>query len=116
MHELSLMGDILHLVQADAADRGLRRIGRIKLLVGSLSNAMPDALHMAFLMYMADKSTLLDESAELVIEVEEARAVCVLCGLEYVPERAVALCPDCRFPGGKLTAGDAFRVLSYEGS
>lgn len=116
MHELSLMGDIIGIVQRDAEGRGLKRIDRVKLLVGTLSNAMPDALHMAFRMYMADRSTMLGEAAELQIELEEARAECVLCGLEYVPDRAVALCPACQFPSGKLTAGEAFRVISYEGS
>lgn len=116
MHELSLMGDILDMVQKDAAARGFKQVTRVKLLVGTLSNALPDALQMAFTMFMADQSTILADKAELGIEIEEARARCVLCGLEYTPDQAVALCPDCRFPSGQLTAGEAFRVLSYEGS
>jgi hydrogenase nickel incorporation protein HypA/HybF len=116
MHELSLMGDILDMVQKDASGRGLKQVSKVNLLVGVYSNALPDALQMAFLMFLADKSTILADGAELGIEIEEAKARCVLCGLEYVPDQAVAVCPDCRFPSGQLTAGEAFRVLSYEGS
>lgn len=116
MHELSLMGDILDLVERDAAGRGMSQVSKVRLLVGTLSNAMPDALQMAFLMFRAGKETALTEEAELEIELEEALAVCILCGLEYVPDRAVAVCPDCGLPSGKLTKGETFRVLSYEGS
>ncbi|WP_438444747.1 hydrogenase maturation nickel metallochaperone HypA/HybF [Gorillibacterium sp. sgz5001074] len=116
MHELSLMGDVLDLVQRDARKRGLERITGVRLLVGTLSNAMPDALQMAFLMFRAGGETPLTEEAELTVETEEAKAVCVLCGLEYVPDRTVAVCPDCGLPSGKLVSGEAFRVLSYEGS
>lgn len=116
MHELSLMGDILDLVERDARKRGLDRITKVRLLVGALSNAMPDALHMAFLMFRADGGTSLSEDAELKIDPEEAEAECVLCGLVYAPERKLALCPACGLPSGKLVSGEAFRVLAYEGS
>lgn len=116
MHELALMGDVLELVRRDAQGRGIGAVSRVRLLAGPLCNALPDALHMAFLMYRTDPSSMLAEDAELTIETEEARASCVLCGLEYTPDRAVAVCPACRLPSGKLLSGETFRVLSYEGS
>lgn len=116
MHELSLMGDVLDLVQRDAVQRGFGRIDKVTLLVGTMSNALPDALEMAFGIFQAGKNTMLTDEAELVILAEEAKARCVLCGLEYTPSQAVAVCPVCLFPSGKLTAGETFRVQSYEGS
>lgn len=116
MHELSLMGDVLELVERDARSRGIGKVTKVRLLAGALSNAMPDALHMAFLMFRSGGETMLTEDAELAVEPEEAKAECVLCGLEYVPDRAVAVCPVCKLPSGKLVSGEAFRVLSYEGS
>ena len=44
MHEMALMGDILQLVHEDAAARGIEKIEKIELMVGEISNAMPDAL------------------------------------------------------------------------
>lgn len=116
MHELSLMGDILTIVERDSASKGIRQVSKVDLLVGPLSNAMPDALQMAFMMFKAQKTTILNDDAVLGIEWETALARCVLCGLEYTPEQAIALCPACKFPSGELLAGDAFRVISYEGS
>lgn len=117
MHELSLMGDVLNLVRRDAEGRGFTEITQVRLLVGALSNALPDALGMAFDMYKADGGAMLAREAGLTMELQPARAACVLCGLEYEPEHhaAAAMCPVCRFPGGRITAGEEFKVLSYEG-
>lgn len=116
MHEIALMGDILDLVSRDAKERGIEKITEIHLVVGELSNAMPDALEMAFDIYKAQGIELLDPEAQLVITVEEARAKCVLCGAEYKPDRRIALCPGCSMPSGKILAGETFTVHSYEGS
>lgn len=116
MHELALMGDILDMVEKDARRRGFRVVSNITLLVGTLANALPDALEMAFDMFKAEGSTMLAEDASLTIVREEAKACCPLCGSEYVPEQRIAVCPACAVPSGKLLAGEAFQVQSYEGS
>lgn len=116
MHELALMGDILTLVETDARGRGLGTVTNVTLLVGALSNALPDALEMAFAMFKAQGTTMLTEAAELTIIREEAQAYCPLCEKTYVPEQRIAVCPDCGMPGGKLLAGESFQVRTYEGS
>jgi hydrogenase nickel incorporation protein HypA/HybF len=116
MHEMALMGDILQLVQEDAAGRGIGKIEKIELIVGEISNAMPDALRMAFDIFRDQNPYLFVEGAELVIFIEEAKAICVLCGCEYRPDFKVALCPSCHVPSGKVLEGETFQVLSYEGS
>jgi hydrogenase nickel incorporation protein HypA/HybF len=116
MHEMALMGDILQLVHEDAAARGIGKIEKIELIVGEISNAMPDALRMAFDIFRDQNLHLFGEDAELVIHIEQAKAVCVLCGSEYRPELKIALCPSCHVPSGKVLEGETFQVLSYEGS
>jgi len=116
MHELALMGDILALVETDAKKRDIATINSITLVVGVLSNAMPDALMMAFDMFKAQQHTMLAETAVLEIQVEEANAYCPHCGITYTPEHRIAICPDCSLPGGQLTAGQTFQVEAYEGS
>jgi hydrogenase nickel incorporation protein HypA/HybF len=116
MHEMALMGDILQLVQEDAAGRGIEKIEKIELIVGEISNAMPDALRMAFDIFRDQNLHLFKECAELVIHLEEAKAICVLCSREYRPDLKIALCPSCHVPSGKVLAGETFQVLSYEGS
>lgn len=116
MHEMSLMGDILQLVQEDAAEKGINQIERVEIIVGEISNAMPDALRMAFDIFRDQNLHLFKKEAQLVIHLEEAKAECVICGEQYRPEQKIALCPSCQVPSGKVLSGETFQVLSYEGS
>ncbi|MEH7093360.1 hydrogenase maturation nickel metallochaperone HypA/HybF [Neobacillus vireti] len=116
MHEMALMGDILELVNEDAAKKQIKRINRVELIVGEIANAMPDALQLAFEIYRDQNQHLFTKEAKLIIHLEEARAKCILCGEEYRPEQKIALCPSCMIPSGQVLAGETFQVLSYEGS
>lgn len=116
MHEMALMGDILQLVQEDAAKHDIRHINKVELIVGEIANAMPDALKMAFAIFRDQNLHLFTKGAQLIIHMETAKAECVICGLEYHPTQKVALCPNCQIPSGKVLSGETFQVLSYEGS
>lgn len=115
MHEIALMGDILNIVAKDMEAKGLKKIKKVTLAVGDLSNAMPDALNMAFDIYKAQKHENIHPEAVLQIEKEAAEAKCVFCAEVYVPEQKIALCPKCNMPGGQLIKGERFQVISYEG-
>lgn len=113
---MALMGDLLAIVEKDVKERHFTRVDRIDLIVGDLSNAMPDALEMAFEIYRASGIPFLTEDSKLVIEREEAKARCILCDTEYVPDERLALCPKCSMPTGKLISGERLQIQSYEGS
>ena len=115
MHEMALMGDIVQLVWDSAKERGFKKVSKIELIVGTLSNAMPDALEMAFSVYRAQHVDIFTPDAILEIEVEEALAKCVACGHEYRPDQKLTICPSCGMPTGNLVRGETFRVKSYEG-
>lgn len=115
MHEMALMGDILQLVEKDAQQKGLEKIVSIELLVGQISNVMPDALTMAFAIIKEQNPHFFTKDAELFIRHEEAQAECTICGQIYKPSQKIALCPNCQFPSGKIVCGEAFEILSYEG-
>lgn len=116
MHEMALMGDILQLVEKDAISRGIHQIDKVELVVGDLSNALPDALEMAFEVFRARNISRLSHMSQLIIIRESARAKCTVCNHEYEPEARISICPECRLPSGKLTAGETFKIQSYEGS
>lgn len=115
MHEMALMGDILQIVQDDAAGQGIDIIEKVELTVGEISNAMPDALMMAFDVYKGQFSSLFDEAATLIIHIEKAEAECIFCSRKYVPDNRLSVCPVCDLPSGKIISGESFQVLSYEG-
>ncbi|MCF6092737.1 hydrogenase maturation nickel metallochaperone HypA [Microaerobacter geothermalis] len=116
MHEMALMGDILNLVLRDATQRGIKEVNRVSLTVGELSNAMPEALEMAFDIFKAQGIERISRNAQLTIIHEPAWARCTICEKEYKPDRRIAVCPSCSLPTGKLISGETLAIESYEGS
>ena len=116
MHEMSLMSDIINLVSDDARARCLKKVNIIVVIVGDLSNVLPDALEMAFFYFQKQDVSLIDENTELQIRREVAKAKCQTCELEFEPDYQIALCPECKLPNCLLISGETFRVEYYEGS
>jgi hydrogenase nickel incorporation protein HypA/HybF len=116
VHEMALMGDILQLVQEDSAKHGIHKVEKVELIVGEISNALPDALQMAFDIFRDQNLHLFSPNAQLNIHIESAKAVCVICGEEYHPTQKIALCPNCKILSGKVLEGETFQILSYDGS
>lgn len=116
MHEMSLMSEIIRLVSEDAVARGIRKVNKIEVIVGDLSNVLPDALELAFMFFQRQQSSVIDEGTELHIIREVAKAQCQSCHCEFHPDYKVALCPECEVPSSLLVSGETFRVESYEGS
>ncbi|MCT8139180.1 hydrogenase maturation nickel metallochaperone HypA [Anaerobacillus sp. CMMVII] len=115
MHEMSLMSEILNIVSEDAKQRRFTKVERIDVIVGDLSNVLPDALEMAFFYMQKQGMCLIDDQTELRIIREVAKANCQTCQLEFVPDYRIALCPICQLPNGVLVSGETFKVESYEG-
>ncbi|MDF2556630.1 MAG: hydrogenase nickel incorporation protein HypA [Bacillales bacterium] len=116
MHEMALMGDILQIVWEDAQRQGFSKVTKVELTVGKLSQAMPEALEMAFSIYKEQYNHIFDQSAEIKFDIEEAVACCIECNTTYIPDRKITICPGCGMPTGNLIKGETFQVKSYEGS
>ncbi len=115
MHEIGLMGDILNLIKDDLKTKNIKKVTEIELIVGDLSNALPDALIMALDIYKTQNIEFIDSETKLIIINEKAKAICTLCNLEYEPDQLLAICPNCHFPSGKIIEGETFIVNSYNG-
>ncbi|RUL48632.1 MULTISPECIES: hydrogenase maturation nickel metallochaperone HypA [Lysinibacillus] len=116
MHEMSLMHEIIQLVSEDAKSRGFYKVKQIQVIVGDLSNVLPDALELAFFYFSKKKMGLLDEESQLKIIHEKAIAQCQTCLHKFEPDFRLALCPKCGLLNGFLISGETFQVESYEGS
>ncbi|WP_017379386.1 hydrogenase maturation nickel metallochaperone HypA/HybF [Paenisporosarcina sp. TG-14] len=116
MHEMSLMWEIINLVSDDARLKGFNKVSKIDVIVGDLSNVLPDALELAFLYFRTDQIRFIDVRTELHIIREVASAKCETCQWEFEPDYRVALCPVCGLLNCLLISGETFRVESYEGS
>jgi hydrogenase nickel incorporation protein HypA/HybF len=108
MHELSLAGSILAIVEQAAARDGFARVARLQLEAGRLSGVEPEALR--FALAAVARGTCLD-GAELLIDEPAARGTCADCGrVEPVLERGQA-CPGCGSPRLVPQGGDRLRVV-----
>ncbi|WP_026688540.1 hydrogenase maturation nickel metallochaperone HypA [Alteribacter aurantiacus] len=116
MHEMSLMVDVIQLVSDDAKLRDINHISKITMIVGDLSNVLPDALELAFIFLRTQEVTLINETTELELIREEAKAICQSCDHTFTPDYRIALCPRCGLLRAILVSGETFRVESYEGS
>lgn len=117
MHEMGLMADALEAVAGDARKRGMTSVSKLSLIVGDLSNVLPDALRFAFDAFRSSGEVpMLDQKARLEIIREKGRARCTVCGREYEPNEYLATCPSCGLPFGVLLSGETFKIESYEGS
>ncbi len=115
MHEMSLMMELLNLVSKDASQRGIVKVNQIEVIVGDLSNVLPEALELAFFHLRNQGFGVVDEQTQLHIIREEAMAKCQTCQLEFLPDYRIAFCPRCEKASCSLISGETFRVESYEG-
>lgn len=116
MHEMSLMSEIINLVSEDAALKGIDQVKRIEVIVGDLSNVLPEALELAFFYFQKAGLRFIDENTTLHMIREAAKAKCLSCQLDFEPDYQIAICPACGFSMCTLVLGETFRVESYEGS
>ena len=90
MHELSIMQSALTMALGEAEKAGASRVHAIRLRIGALSGAVPDALEFAF---EALKLGTPAEGAELAIEHVPARFWCARCVSEFEAADMLAECP-----------------------
>lgn len=112
MHELSLISNVVRLVESDAVQRGIARVSAVELEVGELSGALPHALKEAF--PIATRGTAL-EGAKLSVKEIAVVVTCKKCGRAFGPTTEGWACPACGSYEAALSQGTELRVVSYTG-
>lgn len=108
MHEASLAGGVLKLVEDSALREHFRRVSVLRLEVGKLANVELRALRFA-LEAIAPGTVL--EGAALEFEEPEGQAWCMACSQTVsFPERGAA-CPVCEGYQLQPTGGTELRVI-----
>ena len=116
MHEMSLMYEVILLVSKDAKLRGFQNVTQIQVIIGDLSNVLPDRLESAFLYFCKEKAGLVNEQSQLTIIREKAMTQCQNCLFTFEPDDRITLCPQCNSLDGLIISGETFQVEFYEGS
>jgi len=111
MHEFSLMTSVMATVEEAAASAKATRVTEINLVVGRLTDVLPDAMEFAHQVLVQGT---LAEGSRLSIRFSEPRSRCRECGLEFEHDRFSRICPACNALNTELMAGRELNIESIE--
>ncbi|PKM80431.1 MAG: hydrogenase maturation nickel metallochaperone HypA [Firmicutes bacterium HGW-Firmicutes-14] len=111
MHEMALMAGVFEIISRYTADFPEKRVTKVTLVVGEMTNAVPEALEAAFEVYANSTNV---EGAELVIKEIPLLARCTECGREGRIEKHMFVCPACSSLSMEIKSGRELYVDSLE--
>lgn len=94
-----------------AKSAGASRVLALRLRVGTLSGAVPEALRFAFDVVCRDT---IAEGASLEMETVPAAGWCPVCRAEFECADFISECPRCHNPNGELRRGRELEIASVE--
>lgn len=114
MHEMSLMAEMVRVLAESARENKIHEITRVKLVVGQMTMALPDALRLAFEVFRGEPP--LSPKANLTIEEREIRGECQTCGHSFVlSDHYLFVCPMCTSVRINILSGRELYIDHYEG-
>lgn len=111
MHEVSLMTETVRIATEAARKAGARRVTGLKLRIGTLSSAVPDAMRFAWDVVSSDT---IAEGARLEIETVPVSGWCPTCRREFQGTDFVNECPCCHRLSSELRHGRELEITSVE--
>jgi len=111
MHEVSIMAEAVRMAVESAQAAGARSITGLRLRVGKLSGAVPEAMSFAWDVVRQDT---LAAQATLTIESVVAACWCATCQAEFECKDFFSECPRCHEPSGDLRRGRELEIASVE--
>lgn len=111
MHEMTLMGGVFEVIEQTISQHNVKKVLQVKLKVGELTNAEPDALQMAFEAYAMNT---ICEGAELLVERVKVHARCRNCQQKFSVNGMFFLCPNCQDANIEVIQGEELLLESLE--
>lgn len=111
MHEISIMAEAVNMAVQAAQDAGAQKVTGLRLRVGAMSGAVPEALRFAWDVVCAGT---LAEGAWLEIDSVPATWWCPACLAEYVCDDWMGECPRCHQASGDLRRGRELEIAAVE--
>ena len=111
MHEISLVESLVELIEDERRKQDFSRVRMIRLQVGALGHAEPDALRFCF---DAVTNGTIADGARLEIETVPGAGWCSVCRRSMALEERFAACPDCGSVPLRMTAGNEVRLAEME--
>jgi len=111
MHEVSIMAEAVRMAVESAQAAGARRITGLRLRVGKLSGAVPEAMTFA---WDVVRQNTLAAGATLAIESVKAACWCANCTSEFECEDFLSECPNCHETSNDLRRGRELEIAAVE--
>jgi len=111
MHELPVTQNIINICIEEAEKNGAKKIDKINIVVGALSDIVPDSIHMYF--ELLTKGTIL-QGTELKVKKIKARILCKDCGLEEELNKSGFKCNNCKSENVKILGSSQLYIESME--
>jgi len=111
MHEVSLIENVIAMVQQEQAKHAFARVNLIRLKVGALGHAEPDALRFCF---DAVATGTIAEGSRLEIEIIPGEGWCADCRCAVPLDERFGACPVCAGGRVRMTGGDDLRLAEME--
>ena len=112
MHELSVIRNILDIVDDTVKENGLKNVSKVRLLIGKMRQIVPEVMQFAF--EAATKETLLEKS-ELEIEFQSIIMKCNKCSNEFKVHQNQYFCDKCQCTDLSIIQGQELIIKSIEG-
>jgi len=113
MHELSIIQSVIDTVSDSARINGIRRVNKVKLVIGKLTMALPDSLQFAFEAFAHDE---MFNNAVLEIEERDISCECRRCLNRFqIDDTYCFICPCCGNDQVEITGGRELYIDYFEG-
>ncbi len=112
MHELALVQGLLNTVIEQAELHNIKKIEKIKIILGEMTAALPEALQFSFEVLSRDTPA---QGADLEIENQPLLLQCQECEHIFKPEMLKFTCPKCTGRKTEILKGREIFVEYFEG-
>lgn len=111
MHEGALTENLFEHVLIHAREANAKRVTRVKVTIGALSDATPESIQFYF--SQLAPGTMI-EGAQLEFVSAPGQAECPSCGHQFPIDDIYATCPNCNTFPIKVISGDGVYLSSLE--
>ena len=111
LHESSLTENLFEHVLVHAKEANARRVTRVKVSIGALSDATPESIQFYF---NSLAPGTLAEGAMLEFDRAPGTAQCPVCAKEFEIDEIYGACPQCGAFPLKVTSGNGVYLSSLE--
>ncbi|MEG6584310.1 hydrogenase maturation nickel metallochaperone HypA [Dendrosporobacter sp. 1207_IL3150] len=111
MHEMAIAQGILDIVLNTAAQHGASRVGLVRLLVGEMTQVVPQSLEFGF---SALAVGTIAQNANLEVIIVPVTGKCVCCTQQFNIRQNQFQCPDCQSFNIEIISGRELLVDALE--